>query len=78
MEKTHKKTGSSSSLRNAEGWDGKLRVEKKKQAVLVNPEVLDQQSDPEESDDEDALKPDAIEADEGTYVGTGFRHNAND
>jgi protein phosphatase 1 regulatory subunit 7 len=58
----HKKSGSSSSLRNAEGWDGKLRVEKR-QAVLVNPEVLDGVSDPEESDEEDPLV-EKIEADE--------------
>ncbi|KIW02437.1 uncharacterized protein PV09_06251 [Verruconis gallopava] len=58
----HKKSGSSSSLRNAEGWDGKLRVEKK-QAVLVNPEVLEGISEPEESDEEDPLV-EKIEADE--------------
>lgn len=63
----HKKSGSSSSLRNADGWDGKLRVEKKKQAVLVNPEVLDpnRQSDPEDSEEEDAGPPvEQIDADE--------------
>lgn len=62
---THKKSGSSSSLRNAEGWDGKLRVEKK--ATLVNPEVLDPNyhSDPDDdaSSDEDPLV-EKIDADE--------------
>lgn len=71
-EKGHKHSSSSSSLHNAKGWDGKLRVEKK--AVLVNPEVLDgsHQSDPEDSDD-DAMPVDQIEADEGglySVVGT--------
>ena len=41
------------------GWDGKLRVNK--QAVLANPEAL---SDPEYSD-EDAPRPEQINADEG-------------
>lgn len=66
----HKKSGSSSSLRNADGWDGKLRVEKK-HAVLVNPEVLDGISDPEDSDD-DVVKVDKIEADEGIYLYVSF------
>lgn len=63
-EKGHKHSSSSSSLHNAKGWDGKLRVEKK--AVLVNPEALDgtHQSDAEDSDD-DAVPVDQIEADEG-------------
>jgi protein phosphatase 1 regulatory subunit 7 len=66
-EKGHKHSSSSSSLHNAQGWDGKLRVEKK--AVLVNPEVLDAnyRSDPEESDD-DAVPVDQIEADEGELL----------
>jgi hypothetical protein len=62
----HKHSSSNSSLHNAKGWDGKLRVEKR--AVLVNPEVLDgQQSDAEESDDEDH-NVEQIEADEGMYA----------
>jgi protein phosphatase 1 regulatory subunit 7 len=61
---SHKKSGSSSSLRNADGWDGKLRVEKK-QAVLVNPEVLDGvASDPDASSDEEDPLVEKIEADE--------------
>ncbi|QDS74875.1 Protein phosphatase 1 regulatory subunit sds22 [Venturia effusa] len=62
-EQGHKHSTSGSSLHNAKGWDGKLRVEKK--AVLVNPEVLDStyQSDAEDSDD-DAVPVDQIEADE--------------
>jgi Leucine-rich repeat (LRR) protein len=59
----HKKSSSNSSLRNADGWDGKLRVEKK-QAVLVNPEVLEGAvSDPEDSEEDDPLV-EKIEADE--------------
>jgi protein phosphatase 1 regulatory subunit 7 len=58
----HKHSNSSSSLRDSKGWDGKLRVEKR--PVLVNPEVLDGHSDPEDSDEEDK-KVDLIEADEG-------------
>jgi protein phosphatase 1 regulatory subunit 7 len=44
------------------GWDGKLRVNGEKQAVLANPEAL------EDSDyeDEDAPPVDQIAADEGT------------
>lgn len=71
-EKGHKHSSSSSSLHNAKGWDGKLRVEKK--AVLVNPEVLDgkHHSDPEDSDDE-AVPVDQIEADEGTiFLASGI------
>ncbi|KAE9967779.1 hypothetical protein EG328_007974 [Venturia inaequalis] len=62
-EKGHKHSSSGSSIHNAKGWDGKLRVEKK--AVLVNPEVLDpsHQSDAEDSDDE-AVPVEQIEADE--------------
>jgi protein phosphatase 1 regulatory subunit 7 len=61
----HKHSNSGSSLHNAKGWDGKLRVEKR--AVLVNPEVLDGHvSDAEESDDENGPGVDRIEADEGT------------
>jgi len=48
-----------SSPRAANGWDGKLRVDRK--AVITNPEAL---SDPEYSD-EDAPPVDRIEADEG-------------
>lgn len=64
----HKKTASTGSLRNADGWDGKLRVPKK-QAVLVNPEVLDpnHQSDGEDTgsdeEEEDPLV-EKIDADE--------------
>lgn len=64
--KGHKHSSSSSSLQNAKGWDGKLRVEKK--AVLLNPEVLDgHHSDAEESDD-DAVPVDQIDADEGELL----------
>lgn len=47
------------SLRDSQGWDGKLRLDKK--AVITNAEIL---SDPEYSDDE-APPVDQIEADEG-------------
>lgn len=47
------------SLRDSQGWDGKLRLDKK--AVVTNAEIL---SDPEYSDDE-APPVDQIEADEG-------------
>lgn len=46
-------------LRNSQGWDGKLRKEKK--AVVANAEIL---SDPEHSD-EDAPPVEQIDADEG-------------
>ena len=49
--------------RNAHGWDGKLRIDKK--ATLTNPEAL---SDPEYSDEEAPL-PEVIEADEGMFEG---------
>lgn len=45
--------------RDSNGWDGKLRVERK--AVVTNAEIL---SDPEYSD-EDAPPVDQINADEG-------------
>ncbi|GAB7340012.1 hypothetical protein MBLNU457_6519t1 [Dothideomycetes sp. NU457] len=53
----HKKSGPISSKT---GWDGKLRVDKEKKAVLANPEAL------EDSDytDEDAPPVDQIDADE--------------
>lgn len=47
------------SLRDSQGWDGKLRLDKK--AVVTNADIL---SDPEYSDDE-APPVDQIEADEG-------------
>lgn len=47
------------SLRDSQGWDGKLRIDKK--AVVTNGEIL---SDPEYSDDE-APPVDQIDADEG-------------
>ena len=47
------------SLRDSQGWDGKLRLERR--AVITNPEVL---SDPDYSD-EDAPPAEQIEADEG-------------
>jgi hypothetical protein len=48
---------------NRTGWDGKLRVNGEKQAVLANPEAL------EDSDyeDEDAPPVDQIAADEGMW-----------
>ncbi|KAF2426594.1 L domain-like protein [Tothia fuscella] len=58
----HKHSNSGTSLHNAQGWDGKLRVEKR--AVLVNPEVLDGYVSDAEDSDEDAVKVDQIEADE--------------
>lgn len=48
-----------STPRNAQGWDGKLRVEKK--AVITNPQAL---VDPNYSD-EGAPSPEVIEADDG-------------
>lgn len=51
--------GHSSKPRDSNGWDGKLRVEKK--AVLANPEAL---TDPDHSD-EDAPPVEQIDADEG-------------
>lgn len=48
-----------SSLRDSQGWDGKLRMDKK--AVIANAEIL---SDPEYSD-EDAPPVEQIAADEG-------------
>ena len=49
----------STTLLNSNGWDGKLRVDRR--AVVTNAEIL---SDPEYSD-EDAPTPDHIDADEG-------------
>lgn len=56
--------------RNAEGWDGKLRVGEllsgsRRQAVLANPEAL---SDPDYSDPEQTLPGEVIDADEGTFA----------
>lgn len=48
---------------NRTGWDGKLRVNGEKQAVLANPEAL-VDSDYE---DEDAPPVEQIAADEGTW-----------
>ena len=47
--------------RDSNGWDGKLRVERR--AVITNPEAL---SDPEYSD-EDAPPVQEIDADEGAF-----------
>jgi len=55
------KASSSGTLHSKSGWDGKLRIDKEKKAVLANPEAL---SDPDYSD-EDAPPVDEIEADEG-------------
>ena len=49
---------------NKSGWDGKLRLDKNKKAVLANPEAL---SDPDYSD-EDAPPVDQIQADEGARL----------
>jgi protein phosphatase 1 regulatory subunit 7 len=49
---------------NKSGWDGKLRLDKNKKAVLANPEAL---SDPDYSD-EDAPPVDQIQADEGILL----------
>lgn len=54
-------TSTNGSLHSKSGWDGKLRVDNTKKAVLANPEAL---SDPDHSD-EDAPPVDQIEADEG-------------
>lgn len=54
-------TATNGTLQSKSGWDGKLRIDKNKKAVLANPEAL---SDPEYSD-EDAPPVDEIEADEG-------------
>lgn len=51
-------------LHSKSGWDGKLRIDKNKKAVLANPEAL---SDPDYSD-EDAPPVDEIEADEGVLL----------
>ena len=51
-----------SSLRDSQGWDGKLRVGKK--AEITNAEIL---SDPEHSDD-DATLVEHINSDEGKQV----------
>lgn len=55
----HLPTNHSSSLAGINGWDGKLRLDKR--AVLSNPEAL---SDPDYSD-EDAPPVEQIDADEG-------------
>jgi protein phosphatase 1 regulatory subunit 7 len=49
------------SPRNSQGWDGKLRVDRRP-VVLSNPEAI---SDPEYSDDENVLEGEQISADEG-------------
>jgi len=46
--------------KDSNGWDGKLRVEKK--TILSNPEAI---SDPEYSDEENILPGEQIGADEG-------------
>lgn len=48
--------------RSSSGWDGKLRIEKKNNVELVNPEAI---SDPEYSDEENVAPGEIIEADEG-------------
>lgn len=60
---TTSSTSHTSPHSNRTGWDGKLRVNGEKQAVLANPEAL------EDSDyeDEDAPPVDQIAADEGTW-----------
>lgn len=55
----HTSISQSSTLRNSEGWDGKLRIQNKS-AVLANPEAL---SDPDYSDP-DAPPVEQIDADE--------------
>lgn len=50
----------SPNITNSKGWDGKLRVPGR--ATLVNPEAL---SDPEYSDEENIVRGEEIEADEG-------------
>lgn len=50
------------SPKNSQGWDGKLRVDKK--PVLSNPEAI---SDPEYSDEENVLPGEQISADEGKF-----------
>lgn len=54
-------SSSGSGMHSKSGWDGKLRVDQGKKAVLANPEALE---DPDYSD-EDAPPVDDIEADEG-------------
>lgn len=63
-------TTSSGPLHSKSGWDGKLRVDKEKKAVLANPEAL---SDPDYSD-EDAPPVDEIQADEGGHDYTNHPH----
>lgn len=54
-------TNGTTTLQDSNGWDGKLRVERR--AVVTNAEIL---SDPEYSD-EDAPPVEQIVADEGKY-----------
>jgi hypothetical protein len=58
----HDASKGSTTPKSSSGWDGKLRVDKEKKLVLVNPEAI---SDPEYSDEEQVLQGDSIEADEG-------------
>ena len=51
---------SESALRDGQGWDGKLRLDRR--AVITNPEAL---SDPDYTDEE-APPVEKVEADEGT------------
>ena len=55
-------TANGSTPRNAQGWDGKLRVERK--AVVTNPEALTDQ----DYSDAEAPSPEVIEADDGGYM----------
>lgn len=63
-ETTSSEAKSSTPHSSRTGWDGKLRVNSEKQAVLANPEAL------EDSDyeDEDAPPVDEIAADEGSWT----------
>jgi len=49
---------------NRTGWDGKLRLNGEKQAVLANPEALENS----DYEDDDAPPVDQIAADEGAWV----------
>jgi hypothetical protein len=49
---------------NRTGWDGKLRLNSEKQAVLANPEALENS----DYEDDDAPPVDQIAADEGAWA----------
>ena len=62
LEATSSKTSTPHS--NRTGWDGKLRLNSEKQAVLANPEALENS----DYEDDDAPPVDQIAADEGAWA----------